>query len=192
MMGLFPMPGRGLPPLRRPNLRVPSANRPHLYITKAHPCGGPAQSGVNAEWVEVMNTSTHTASLEGVQLLHFAYDRRCTKTGEEPLIVLTGALDAGCCIRIHSGSGYSFTEGACRHEFARQGGYVWNGSCGETVLIRDSDRKLIDWARYAGKIVGVVERAAGTNELREKRRRRLRLDWWKRQSTRNDAKHGVE
>lgn len=150
---------------------------PDLYVTQAlpnplgkdrPPHGGPSNAQLNGEWVEFANTSGSSYSMEGVQLVHFTFDRKCQKTGEDRLTPFNGGLDSGYSIRVHTGAGQPSWEGTVRHLYLGRSNYAWNNACGDTVVLRDATGGLIDWARYSpspqeGRI---LRRVSGANDLR--------------------------
>lgn len=147
-----------------------------LYITQVlpnppgrdrPPHGGPTNEQLNREWVEFTNASGRVLDMNGVQLLHFTFDRRCQKTGEDRLTTFSGEFNPGYSLRVHSGFGEVSWEGTIRHVYVGSPSYAWNNACGDTAVLRNGAGTLVDWASYApnppeGK---VLRRVSGTNKL---------------------------
>jgi hypothetical protein len=123
---------------------------------------------LNGEWMEFANTTPYSIALQDFQLLHYTFDRGCQKTGEDLVMSFTGNLAAGHSVRVHSGSGTPYTESTIRHLFVNGGNFIWNNRCGDTAVLRNAARTLVDWANYeANPPEGVVlNRVPGTNRLR--------------------------
>lgn len=150
---------------------------PDLYVTAAHPNplgkdkpsrSAPTNDQLNEEWVEFNNPTEKTRDIAGVSLSHYTYDKYCKKTGEVSLPSFIGTLDPLHLIRIHSGSGENQTIGQRHHLYLGYLNFIWNNSCGDTVVIRGANGRLIDWAEYEpGPDDGrTLYRAPYTNQIR--------------------------
>lgn len=126
-----------------------------LLVTRAlpNPAGKDRSGGhapneqLNGEWVQFLNATQRTLSLDGVALDHTAFNHSCQKTGTVTLIAFTGTLGAGRSVRVHTGSGAGYWEGDIYHFFAGHRNYVWNNRCGDVVMLRVGSG-LIDSAEY--------------------------------------------
>ena len=133
---------------------------------KDRSASGITNAQLNNEWVEFKSPGYQGVSLNGVSLFHYTFDGGCEKTGEESVTPFYGTLAAGHSIRVHTGSGQSYQEGAVTHHYLNRGNYIWNNRCGDYVILR-SGTALLDWAFYDRNPTEgrVLARVAGTNKL---------------------------
>ncbi len=149
---------------------------PKLMVSRAHPNPSgkdrtPSHQVTNQqlidEWIELANTTALNLPLDGFALNHYTFDHACSKTGEDRLIELSGYLEKGHSLRVHTGSGSTFTEGQVKHVFLDRKNFIWNNQCGDTVVLRTEGR-VVDFASYAAvPAEGVIlHRVPSSNVLR--------------------------
>ena len=149
---------------------------PDLLVTHAlpNPAGKdrrypmqPSDDQLNAEWVEFANASGRALALEDVTMSHYTFNQACRQTGEDCLTTFSGTLYPGWSIRLHTGSGTPWDEGATRHLFAGRRNYAWNNACGDTAVLRGPRRDVLDWASYDPQPPDgvMLNRVPGTNKL---------------------------
>jgi hypothetical protein len=115
---------------------------------------GISQAQLAAEWVDIKNVGRQALDLSGVNLFHKAFQR--DGTFEWELVKsLTGTLESGKVLRIHSGSGpYSMVRdedkvGCDYYFFTEENRYIWNNDFGDTSLLWEQAARLkIDEASY--------------------------------------------
>ncbi len=107
-----------------------------------------------AEWVDIKNTGRTSVDLTGVSLFHKAFKRDGSYEWEL-VLRLSGNIDAGKVLRIHSGNGpYSVVRtedklGSDYYMFTCNSRYVWNNDFGDSSLLwQPSDKVTIDEASY--------------------------------------------
>jgi len=149
---------------------------PKLMVSRAHPNPSgrdrtpshqvTAQQ-LTDEWIEFANTSALNLTLDGFALNHYTFDHACSKTGEDRLIEFSGYLEKGHSLRVHTGSGSTFTEGQVKHVYLDRKNFIWNNQCGDTVVLRGA-LGVVDWASYAAQPGegAVLQRVPGSNLLR--------------------------
>lgn len=147
---------------------------PDLLVTCAvpNPAGkdrsihGVNNDQLNGEWVEFLNTTRGTFSLEGVALIHRTFNQYCEPTGDSGVTSFFGSLASGKSIRVHTGSGTDFWSGDLLHTFLNRGNYVWNNACGDVVILQKGTT-TVDWAAYGKNPTGgkVLTRVSGQNYL---------------------------
>lgn len=122
---------------------------------------------LNGEWVEFANTSGGRLNLDGLALDHYTFNHACTKTGEDRATTFTGLLENGQSMRVHTGTGTTYVEGAIIHVFLNRSNFIWNNQCGDTAALR-AGNNLVDWASYAARPAegAILQRVPGTNTLR--------------------------
>lgn len=145
-----------------------------LYVTRAvpNPVGkdrssrGATNDQLNGEWVEFLNTTQGTLSLEGVSLVHQTFNQYCQRSGSDVVTTFSNSLGSGKSVRVHTGSGTGVWEGNVFHLFLGRGNYIWNNACGDSVILQNQNG-LIDWAAYDRNPTEgrVLARIAGTNKL---------------------------
>jgi Lamin Tail Domain len=149
---------------------------PSLLITRAHPNpsgkdrndGHATNDQLNQEWIEIGNVGDRSLPLDGLTVRHYTFDSACQRTGEANLVTLRGPLDSGWSFRLHTGVGEPSREGTNRHGYlVNRNNFVWNNACGDTVVLRNSDGTLLDWASYDRNPPEgtVLKRIPGTNKL---------------------------
>jgi hypothetical protein len=147
-----------------------------LYVTKAHPnpigkdrlsYQAPSNEKLNEEWVEFTNTSNQAVDLQGTAVQHRTFNQRCDKTGYDELMSFKGQLQPVNSVRVHTGSGTPWQEGAVWHFYAGRRNFAWNNDCGDQVVLTRASTTL-DWAEYdPNPSEGVVlKRLPHTNKLR--------------------------
>lgn len=140
---------------------------PNPYGKDRTPSHQVTNQQLNGEWVEFANTYGARLSLDGLALDHYTFTHACVKTGEDRATTFAGVLESGQAMRVHTGTGTAYVEGAVIHVFLNRGNFLWNNRCGDTAVLRAGD-SLVDWAAY-GPSPGegaVLQRVPGTNSLR--------------------------
>ena len=149
---------------------------PDLLITRAlpNPTGKDRTPGhlvnndqLNGEWIEFQNTTQKTLTIDGVSIAHHTFNAYCQNTGEDRLTTFTGAMPVGSFIRLHTGIGEPWEDGAIRHLYLNRRNFVWNNGCGDTGVLRVAAGGLIDRATYERNPAEgeVLNRVPGTDRL---------------------------
>lgn len=144
-----------------------------LYITAAQPNppgrdvvrpGYATDHILNQEWIEF--EARQARNLIGDRLSHFTFDDACRRIGSSELLRFdSGQLAAGQKIRVHTGRGSPYWEGATYHMFLNRSWFVWNNRCGDRASLT-YDQRVIDSAYYEpSPPEGALARLPGTDRL---------------------------
>lgn len=117
--------------------------------------GGATAAQLGAEWIDIKNRSAGRVGLAGIELYHLVF-RPGQKPEFEKVVDLTGDLDRGQTLRIHSGQVRPLhvlhqedLAGAELHGFTGRDAYVWNNAEGDGPgLWRPSTKGWVDRTSY--------------------------------------------
>lgn len=117
--------------------------------------GGATIAQLGAEWVDIRNNSNGRISLAGIEVYHLAFHPG-RQPEHEKVVDLTGFLEAGQTLRIHSGQTRPLhvlrqedINGAELHAFTGRDNYVWNNAEGDAPgLWRPSQKAWVDRTSY--------------------------------------------
>lgn len=97
-----------------------------------------------AEWIDIGNTGVTPLSLNGLILYHKIFNNFCAELGFDLVTRFQIILQGGEVVRVHSGGRipleHMYREdalGVDYHIFTG-GNYVWNNTCGDTVVLYNS------------------------------------------------------
>ncbi len=122
---------------------------------------------LNGEWVEFRNETSKALDIDGVTMSHYTFTGQCQHTGENEVTRFNGVVSPAHSIRLHTGIGTPWNEGAIRHLYLNRRNFVWNNRCADTAVLRSVRGSVIDYASYARQPPedAVLNRVPGTHRL---------------------------
>ncbi|MDP8207118.1 MAG: hypothetical protein P9L92_10680 [Candidatus Electryonea clarkiae] len=112
----------------------------------------PPSSVLNEEWVQLRNIGTQEVSLNNIKLMHWTYSGKTADTAQNvEILTLSGSLNRGTSLRIHSGKGKAFIDPKTQiiHIFCNAVSGQFNYQIIQPDCITLSvGGKSIDFARY--------------------------------------------